>query len=343
MNLDQAFEKYLPVVDAEMRRLFESPFGTLDPFYGMMAYHLGWLDESFSSIRASTGKRLRPILCLLSCGAAGGEPEDSIPAAIALELIHNFSLVHDDIQDNSSTRRHRKTVWKIWGQPHAINVGDGLFAMAFLSLAHLRGDLSAQRLSAIHQTFSESCLLLCEGQYMDMDFETRLTVDADEYVRMIGRKTAALLSCAAYVGALIAGEEEGVARKYRSFGEQLGLAFQVQDDILGIWGDPKVTGKPVADDILQCKKTLPVLYALQRERELDEDVLTALYTERAMSPGDIPVILEIFERLKVLDYTISINSGYCDRALEELEKTGGRNPYHAILVELVERLRDRPA
>ena len=343
MNLDQAFDKYLPVVDAEMRRLFQSPFATLDPFYGMMAYHLGWLDQSFASIRASGGKRLRPILCLLSCGAAGGEPEDSIPAAIALELIHNFSLVHDDIQDNSKTRRHRKTVWTIWGQPHAINVGDGLFAMAFLSLANLRRDFPAQRITAINRTFSEACLLLCEGQYMDMSFETCLTVEADEYVRMIGRKTGALLSCAAYAGALIAGEDEVVAEKYRCFGEQLGLAFQVQDDILGIWGDPKTTGKPVADDLLQCKKTLPVLYALRREHEMGGSLLAGLYARQAMTPDDIPLILETLARLDVLEYTITVNAAYCDRALAELEQTGGRSPYRATLAELVERLRDRPA
>ena len=125
MNLDQAFEHYLPIIETELRRFFEEIPVALQPFYGMMRYHMGWVDETFSPVTPRLGKRLRPLLCLLTCGAAGGETTDALPAAVALELVHNFSLVHDDIQDNSPVRRHKKTVWTIWGQPQAINVGDG--------------------------------------------------------------------------------------------------------------------------------------------------------------------------------------------------------------------------
>ena len=343
MNLDQAFEYYLPIIETELRRFFEEIPVALQPFYGMMRYHMGWVDETFSRVTPKLGKRLRPFLCLLTCGAAGGETTDALPAAVALELVHNFSLVHDDIQDNSPVRRHRKTVWTIWGQPQAINVGDGLFAIAFLSLAGLKSDLSASRLNAIHESFARACLRLCEGQYMDMSFETRLRVSQDEYFQMIGRKTAALLSCAAYVGALIACDDAETIGRYQLFGEQIGLAFQIQDDILGIWGDPKVTGKPSADDIRQCKKTLPVLYALRREEKLGEHLLSDLYAQNSISEDDASVVLEALDRLEALDYVCNMNAFYCDKALEELEATDGEPADRAILEELVERLRGRPS
>jgi len=343
LNLDQAFEYYLPVIETELRAFFDETPAALEPFYGMMGYHMGWLGETFSPVTLKSGKRLRPLLCLLTCGAAGGKTTDALPAAAALELVHNFSLVHDDIQDNSPVRRHRKTVWTIWGQPQAINVGDGLFAMAFLSLTRLKRDLSASRLNAIHESFAKACLLLCEGQYMDMSFEARPRVSQDEYFQMIGCKTGALLSCAAYVGALIAGGNAQSVGRYQRFGEQIGLAFQIQDDILGIWGDPKVTGKPSADDIRQCKKTLPVLYSLRREKELGEHLLSDLYGQTSIAEEDIGVVLEALERLEALDYVCNMNVFHCDKALEELEAADGEPEDRQILEELVDRLRERPS
>jgi geranylgeranyl diphosphate synthase type I len=343
LDLDQAFDYYLPLIEAELRRFFTETPASLQAFYGMMSYHMGWLDESLSQAQSQSGKRLRPVLCLLACRAAGGNERDALPPAAALELIHNFSLVHDDIQDNSQIRRHRQTVWTIWGRAHAINVGDGLFAMAFLSLSGLGGSISTADRQAIYEAFARACLLLCEGQYMDMSFETRLEVPQEEYLDMIDRKTAALLSCACHSGALVAGADPDAVERYRLFGQQLGLAFQVQDDVLGIWGNSAVTGKPSADDILQCKKTLPVLYALKREAELGGHTLADLYAQGSTSESDVPAVLDELDRLKALDYARGINESYCDKALEYLEATDGEAATRHTLAQLVERLRERPS
>mgnify|MGYP005833985787 FL=1 len=341
MNLDQAFEHFVPHVETELKNLFLNTPAHLRAFYGMIGYHMGWLDEEFLPTPQKSGKRLRPILCLLACQSAGGNPMDALPAAAALELIHNFSLVHDDIQDNSATRRHRKTVWTIWGQPHAINVGDGLFAIAFLSLSGLRQRLPGHRLGALYEHFASACLRLCEGQYMDMNFETQLEVSEAEYLTMIAGKTGALLGCASQLGALIATEDGTVVEKYRAFGEKLGLAFQIQDDILGIWGDPQVTGKPIADDLLKCKKTLPVIYALEREKQLGKHILRDFYAHGSIVEDSIPAVLELLRELRALDYARRVNQSYCDEALEQLSTLDADATGRSLLEELVDRLRER--
>jgi len=341
LNLDQAFEYYIPAVERELSNLFLNVTPHLESFYGMISYHMGWLDENLAPVPHKSGKRLRPLLCLLACECAGGDPADALPAAAALELIHNFSLVHDDIQDNSATRRHRKTVWTIWGQPHAINVGDGLFAIAFLSLSNLGKKLSGLRLRAAFEHFAAACLRLCEGQYLDMTFETQLEVSQAQYLTMIAGKTGALLSCACHLGALVATEENSVLEKYEAFGEKLGLAFQIQDDILGIWGNPEVTGKPIADDLLKRKKTLPVIYALEREKALGEHILRDFYSQDSVAVDSIPALLKLLDKLGALDYARCVNQLYCDEALQQLAMIGGNVAANSALKELVERLRER--
>ena len=231
--------------------------------YGMMHYHMGWADEAFQSQQLPTGKRLRPILCLLACAEVGGDPVNALPAAAALEILHNFSLVHDDIEDGDETRRHRPTVWKLWGVPQGINVGDGMFALAFAAMQRLpRRGVSAEITLKALDRFTQMCLDLTEGQHLDLGFETRDSVTVDEYVRMIQGKTAALVGASVGIGALIGNASQAQSGDLQRFGQSVGLAFQIQDDILGIWGNPTVTGKAAGNDILRRKKSLPLLYAL---------------------------------------------------------------------------------
>ena len=238
MTLERITADLLPQIDTELREITRSPHHSLGTYYGMLHYHLGWADEELQPIQTPSGKRLRPLLCLLSCQASGGEPSQALPAACAIELIHNFSLVHDDIQDGSQTRRGRRAVWDIWGLDQGINAGDGLFALAHLALHRLsdRGVPPSRQLAA-SAALDRACMALCEGQFFDMTFEDLLDVDLDQYIWMIRRKTAALLAAATEIGAILATDDApGIERFYR-FGVHLGFAFQIQDDVLGNWGN----------------------------------------------------------------------------------------------------------
>jgi geranylgeranyl diphosphate synthase type I len=225
----------------------------------MMEYHLGW------SGGAGGGKRIRPLLCLLACEAAGGDWHTAVPVAAAIELIHNFSLIHDDIQDNSPLRRGRPTVWRNWGQAQAINAGDAMFTLAHLAPQRLSElGLAPQVILAVLAELSYTSLELTQGQYLDMAFEQRPTVTVTEYLAMIEKKTAVLIATATYLGAFVAGASPECLDHYYSFGWNLGLAFQLEDDVLGIWGDPAVTGKSAASDLEKRKKSLPVVVGLER-------------------------------------------------------------------------------
>ncbi len=342
MSLQSAFERYLPPIEAELRKALATPHPQLGPFYGMMRYHLGWVDESFSPIEAKGGKRLRPILCLLVCEAVGGDPERALPAAAAVELVHNFSLVHDDIQDASPLRRHRPAVWKVWGVPQAINVGDGVLALAYLALQRLAEQgVPGGKLLASYRILSETCLALWRGQYLDMSFEERLDVTVDEYFGMICGKTAAVMACSTQLGALLASEDPQVVNCYRHFGENLGMAFQIVDDILGIWGRKEATGKPTAGDILERKKALPIVYALEEEQRAGGKALREIYQGEVIDEDDLETVLKILKESGARRYARRIARKYHQQALAELAVTEVKNESQANLRELAEFLIER--
>lgn len=341
MNLSEAFATYLPQIEAEMRRCVEPRNPRAARHYEIMQYHLGWRDESLQPAVAPAGKRIRPMLCLLACMAAGGNPQAALPAAAGLELLHNFSLIHDDIEDNSPTRRHRPTAWSLWGAPIALNAGDGMFGLAHAAFFELasRGVPAATILAAL-QRFVETCLALTEGQYMDMTFETRLDVTADEYYAMIAGKTGALLGAAPEIGALIGGAAPQVAAGFREYGEALGRAFQLQDDILGIWGDEKLTGKSTASDILTRKKSLPVVLALNHP-----DVgkrLRVLYAGPELTPEVVPGVLSLLDQAGVrhtVEQAVKEATARGHAALAALAAHGGNGAVsHGPLSELLDLL-----
>lgn len=331
------YARLLPPVEDELQRVLLPPEGTLAPYYGMMHYHFGWADESLKPTLNHGGKRLRPLLCLLVCEAAGGDFRRAVPAAAAVEIIHNFSLVHDDIEDGDATRRHRLTLWKVWGVPQALNVGDGLFALAHRAMERLPllGVPSALCLQAL-QVLDGATLALIQGQYLDLSFEERSQVAETEYLEMVAGKTAALFSCATQLGALLAGDNGARAESYRRFGHCLGVAFQMADDVLGIWGDSAVTGKPAATDILRKKKTLPVIYALGQSATLQE-----IYARHSIDGQELPTVLDILDRVEARRYAESLADHYKAEGLAELESTGCRNGAHDQLLELVEHLTAR--
>jgi len=297
-------------------------------FYGMLAYHLGWVDAELRPVRQDAGKRIRPMLCLLACAACGGDPAQALPAAAAIELLHNFSLIHDDIQDRSETRRGRPTVWALWGVAQAINAGDALFTIAHQALWRLRErGVPAERILEVAERFDAACRMLTRGQHFDLLFEAAERVSVEEYLEMIRGKTAALLGASVGIGARLAGHPP---EDLEAFGEALGMAFQIQDDLLGIWGDPAVTGKSAADDLRARKKTLPVILAMER---------IPAFAGRYRDPCTPPeILLADLERSGARAEAEAMAAAFTQQAMAALERAGLRNPHGEALRDLARAL-----
>jgi len=308
--------------EAEILRLV----GDHDPptagLYEMVRYHLG-LDGT----GAPAGKRIRPLLGLLAYASIAGDHARALPGAAAVELGHNFSLVHDDIEDGDTERRHRPTVWALHGVPQAINTGDILFSLSRMALHRLTElGFSDAKVLRLMRLYDETCVALCEGQYIDIRTSERDDLMSVElYFDMIGRKTAALIAASIEAGALLATDDEEVIRRYRAFGWALGLAFQLNDDLLGIWGAEQATGKEPSD-VARKKKTLPVIYAFEHAGPEDRDRLRALYAIGRPTEADVAEIVAILERIGARDFTRAQASGYRDEALAELDAAGVVRP-----------------
>jgi len=234
-------------------------------FYEMLTFHMGWTGDLPN--HNASGKRIRPLLLLL-CAASGDQNyawQYALPGAAAVELLHNFSLIHDDIQDNSFLRRNRPTVWRLWGIPQAINAGDGLYALSNIAINGLTQNNDPDLVVKIAGIFNKTCLNLTRGQYMDMAFEDNNNLTMENYWPMISYKTSALISTSTEIGTILAGYDHTSQEICRQFGHYLGLAFQVKDDILGLWGNEHLTGKSITKDLITGKKTLPILYGLRQE------------------------------------------------------------------------------
>ena len=309
-------------IEGEIRRLVDNHDPSTAGVYEMVRYHLG-----LESAGAPAGKRMRPLLGLLAYASIAGDYRQALPGAAAVELGHNFSLVHDDIEDGDRERHHRPTVWTLHGVPQAINTGDMLFSLSRLAL-HRLTDLgfSDAKVLRLTRLYDETCVALCEGQYIDIATSERDDLMSVElYFDMIGRKTAALIAASIEAGALLATDDEEVIRRYRAFGWALGLAFQLNDDLLGIWGAEQATGKEPSD-VARKKKTLPVIYAFEHAGPEDRDRLRALYAMKRPSDAEVAEIVTILERTGARDFTRDQATSYRDEALAELDAAGVVRP-----------------
>jgi geranylgeranyl diphosphate synthase type I len=328
-------KKAKPALRDELQRTV-SPVGEYStPELGeMITYQLGWTGKDAGP--QAEGKQIRPLLVLLAAAAAGGDWKDALPAAAAVELIHNFSLIHDDIEDNSDLRRGRPTVWKIWGEAQAINTGDAMFALANISLMNLERTISEQVALQAGILFHKTCLRLTQGQHLDIGFENRNQVSLEEYWQMVSGKTAALLAFSLEVGALCSLAPPPIQSSYRDFGHYLGMAFQAQDDILGIWGDQEQIGKSNTGDLVTGKKTLPVLYGLTQKKEFYNR-----FSKGSVSSDDAHDISKILEKEGGLDYAQQKADELTDLALSSLKKAQPEGEAGEILKELAEKLLNR--
>jgi geranylgeranyl diphosphate synthase type I len=310
VDIRTEFTDLLGEIEDEMRSVLAEQDGRARPLYEMLAYHLG-LDQP----DGPRGKRMRPLLGLLAYQSLTGDYRAALPGAAAVELGHNFSLVHDDIEDADRERRHRPTLWAIWGVPLAINAGDALFALSRLALYRLLADgFSERRVLALMRVYDETCLALCEGQFLDISFERRTDVTVEEYLDMIGRKTAALVGASVQAGAILATDDAGTIEAYRHFGYHLGLAFQMADDVKGTFWSSAQSGKPEAGDVRKRKKTLPLVWALEHASPADGARLREIYAGGQTVDGPMPQ-LQVDEVLAILD-----RSGAQEEALAEARR-----------------------
>jgi geranylgeranyl diphosphate synthase, type I len=318
VDLAAIIARYRPEVEACLRTSVPDGRGAPELF-AILKYHLGWLDASFTPVDGRGGKMLRPVLCLLACAAAGGDYRRAMPAAAALELLHNFSLIHDDVEDRGTERHGRKTVWAQWGEPLAVNAGDALLIVSELTLLRsLDVGLDPGIVLTMSRILNECCLTLTEGQHLDLTQEGNPDIDLDTYFRIIRGKTAALLGCSTQLGALAAGATPDRAEAYRRFGEHVGLSFQIQDDVLGIWGNPQDTGKPAAADVYGRKVTLPVIDALARAPDSVAARIAAIYRSKSLSRADVGEAIAQFNALGTRQRAEVRGEAYLQRALGEL-------------------------
>ncbi len=328
-------EKARPALREELRASIASSADHGTPeLHNMITYQLGWTGENAGP--KAEGKQIRPLLVLLGTEAAGGDWQTALPAAAAVELIHNFSLIHDDIEDNSSLRRGRPTVWKNWGEAQAINTGDSVFALANMSLMNLEKTLSADIAHQAGKLFHATCLHLTQGQHLDILFENRNMVSLEEYWQMVGGKTAALLAFSMEVGALCASVPDDIQSNYRDFGHYLGLAFQAQDDILGIWGNQDQIGKSNTGDLITGKKTLPVLFGLAQKKEFYE-----CWSAGSINCEEASELSRMLEAEGGRDYAQNTADSLTDLALTALENAQPSGEAGDTLRELADKLLHR--
>jgi len=317
------------LVDAPMR----AAVGRLAPSVQQVAaYHFGWVDSDGLPQDAHSGKAVRPALAVLAAQAVGARPEIGIPGAIAVELVHNFSLLHDDVMDRDEERRHRPTAWTVFGSSAAILAGDALLALAFEVLLDV--DSPASRAAQANLATATQDLIV--GQVEDLDFERRLDVGVEECLRMAAGKTAALMACAASIGAQLAAAPVEVVAALQAYGRELGLAFQLVDDMLGIWGSSPATGKPVFSDLASRKKTLPVTWAVDNGGNAGADL--ALWLRRGVvtppSDHELRGVAELVERSGARAWARDEAHRRVACAADALAGSPLREPFHRELLEL---------
>ena len=316
--LPAMFERYrAPLEDALARAV---PPSGARAIHTLLRYHLGWSDRCGvpSPTSGSQGKALRPTLCIFACDAFQGNPSHAAPAAAALELIHNFSLVHDDIQDQGLERRHQPTVWALWGTDRALVAGDAMQSLGDLSTLMSSDKVPADTTVQVSHLLTQSYLEMIEGQCRDLQFEQRATIGAEEYLDMIALKTGALIRSSLVIGATIATDDTEILESVARFGTAIGRLFQIRDDYLGIWGDEAITGKSADSDIVQRKKSYPIVYAFQEVRGANRDELLRLYGQETLDETDVGRVMEILEGIGAAQQTNALTERTAQEGREAL-------------------------
>jgi geranylgeranyl diphosphate synthase type I len=327
---------YRPALEQEVRSSMEGQDGLL---HNMLLYQLGGVDEHGTYMPSLSVECLHPYLCLLACESLCGEfPPALIPAA-AVELVHQYALMHEDVQAGSPNRGHRPTVWWIWGPGQAINAGDGMHAMARITLMrlHQRGTPVDSVLKAM-QLLDRSSLALCEGQHMDLAFQERLDPSVDFYERMAERKSGALVACAMGLGALTAAEDESVVAALHNCGREIGTAWQMAQDIRDLAGSTGQDGP--SDSLLNKKKLLPIVRALESGEPSLKRELGTMYFKRILDPEDVHRMVEILEEASAMEFSRKLLESRCEKAVDALSGAPVSSTARATLERLLQEMMD---
>lgn len=335
------FARYQPTIDRALRAELKRYDA---PIVKTHRYHMGWADEEGEELEATQGKRLRPTMALLGADAVGGEPEFALPIATALELVHNFSLIHDDIEDRDEFRHHRPTIWVVWGDETAIVSGNSMLKIADRTTSALQAQgVSVDKSMQARRSITAAYMRMIEGQFLDIDFENRAKVSIKDYLAMIERKTGALIETSLYLGALVATNDEtysAVSEGLRNAGYEFGRLFQIRDDVLGVWGSDE-TGKPVCGDIYNKKKSLPAVHALNVSRGEASAEIRTIYQKPELDEHDIETVLGIMEEAGTFEFCNSMSKNHWSAAaaiLDELDLDPDiRNDFCELGEFLVER------
>ena len=340
-DFNKVLNKYLADLDATVQALLKE---TPEFIRGVINYHFGWVDQNFEPTdQVSRGKMFRPTISLLVFEALTGDYRAALPAAASIEIIHNFSLLHDDIEDNDLERRGRPTAWTIWGKPLVINVGDYLYSLAYKAVHQLDpNQFPPARILAVSRLINETCLALTQGQDLDLRFESLPEVSTEMYIDMIYKKTGALVEAAILSGAILGTSDQTVVQNYHNFARNIGIAFQIQDDILGIWGDSKKTGKSTDNDLYRRKKTLPIIYMLDQASGPRQEKLRAYYTQpEPLSEAAIDFVRDSLEQTGAHAYAQQTATAYREQAFGALRKINIQNQAQTELEAIARFLIDR--
>jgi len=325
MSIIDILKKYSKTIDNEI----EVSLSTIDPLT---------LREASDHLIKAGGKKLRPVLVLLSSEAVGGRTQDALKTAASMELIHTFSLIHDDIMDRDKMRRGKPSVHMLWGEPMAILAGDTLFSKAFETVLETDTEIDPERVVEALKTVADSCIKICEGQALDISFEGKLDVKEDEYLTMIYKKTAALISAATRAGAILGGGTEEQVESLSEYGRLIGLAFQIQDDYLDVVSDEEDIGKPVGSDIVEGKMTLMVVHTLANASKEDKKKLISIL--KSNNEDMVDDAISIFNRYGSIEYTRNIalqNVKTAKKLLDVLEDSDAKKSLELIADFVLER------
>jgi len=325
-SLPAFFTRYQGRIDEALRAEL---VGLKPDIYDIHRYYMGWQEIDGSDSNSTGGKRMRPTLAMLAADAVGGDLDRATPIAVALEYVHNFSLIHDDLEDMDRMRHHRPTVWAVWGEPTAIVSGNAMLKIADAAAWKLR-DVGVEEAVAIEAEaeLTSHYLKMMEGQYLDISFETEESVSVEQYLDMIERKTGALIEASIYLGSLVgprSGPDRQKALALKAIGYDLGRIFQIRDDVLGVWGGVE-TGKPVGADIKRKKKALPAVHVLSTSTGATADRLQQIFSaEGDLEQEDVHVVLEEMANLGTEKYCQSMAENRwldCKRMIESLDLSG---------------------